>query len=167
LVSQPAHRLHALPFCATAQIKGVLDAVQEKFGGVHAVVQCAGIATASRVLGKRGPHSLADFEKVRSARRGCTASEGSGLWCRLAAASPTHTHTLSLARCPLPRRCRRLQVLRINTLGTFNVLRLAAERMAAQDPDANGQRGVIINTASVAAFEGQVGQAAYSASKGA
>lgn len=47
------------------QIKGVLDQMQEKFGGVHAVVQCAGIATASRVLGKRGVHSLADFEKVR------------------------------------------------------------------------------------------------------
>jgi NAD(P)-dependent dehydrogenase (short-subunit alcohol dehydrogenase family) len=58
-------------------------------------------------------------------------------------------------------------VLRVNLLGTFNVLRLAAEVMADTDPvDDSGQRGVVINTASVAAFEGQIGQVAYSASKG-
>lgn len=57
------------------------------------------------------------------------------------------------------------QVININLIGTFNVLRLAAEQMANNEPDANGERGVIINTASVAAFDGQVGQAAYSASK--
>ena len=53
----------------------------------------------------------------------------------------------------------------INLVGTFNVLRLAAQAMADNQPDGEGERGVIINTASVAAFEGQVGQAAYSASK--
>jgi NAD(P)-dependent dehydrogenase (short-subunit alcohol dehydrogenase family) len=53
----------------------------------------------------------------------------------------------------------------INLTGTFNVLRLAAQAMADNEPDGEGERGVIINTASVAAFEGQVGQAAYSASK--
>ncbi len=57
------------------------------------------------------------------------------------------------------------QVININLIGTFNVLRLAAEHMANNTPDENGERGVIINTASVAAFDGQVGQAAYSASK--
>lgn len=57
------------------------------------------------------------------------------------------------------------RTLEVNLLGTFNVLRLAAERMAAL-PEVAGERGVIVNTASVAAFEGQVGQAAYSASKG-
>ncbi|GAB2621639.1 SDR family NAD(P)-dependent oxidoreductase [Kocuria himachalensis] len=58
-------------------------------------------------------------------------------------------------------------VLRINLLGTFTVLALAAERIAATDPvDDDGQRGLVVNTASVAAFEGQVGQAAYAASKG-
>lgn len=58
-------------------------------------------------------------------------------------------------------------VINVNLIGTFNVLRLVAEQMAKQDViDDNGQRGVIINTASVAAFEGQMGQAAYSASKG-
>jgi 3-hydroxyacyl-CoA dehydrogenase/3-hydroxy-2-methylbutyryl-CoA dehydrogenase len=57
------------------------------------------------------------------------------------------------------------QVININLIGTFNVLRLAAAQMANNEPDANGERGVIINTASVAAFDGQLGQAAYSASK--
>lgn len=53
----------------------------------------------------------------------------------------------------------------INLNGTFNVLRLAAQAMAQNEPDAEGERGIIINTASVAAYEGQIGQAAYSASK--
>lgn len=58
------------------------------------------------------------------------------------------------------------RTISINLVGSFNMLRLAAEIMAASEPDAGGQRGVIINTASVAAFDGQIGQAAYSASKG-
>ncbi|QZA08868.1 3-hydroxyacyl-CoA dehydrogenase [Mycolicibacter heraklionensis] len=57
------------------------------------------------------------------------------------------------------------KIIQVNLIGTFNVLRLAAERIAKTEP-INGERGVIINTASVAAFEGQIGQAAYSASKG-
>jgi NAD(P)-dependent dehydrogenase (short-subunit alcohol dehydrogenase family) len=56
--------------------------------------------------------------------------------------------------------------IEVNLIGTFNVLRLAAAVIAEQSPDEQGQRGVIINTASVAAFEGQIGQIAYSASKG-
>jgi NAD(P)-dependent dehydrogenase (short-subunit alcohol dehydrogenase family) len=55
--------------------------------------------------------------------------------------------------------------VQVNLVGTFNVVRLAAEAMAGNDPDPDGERGVIVNTASVAAFEGQIGQAAYSASK--
>lgn len=58
------------------------------------------------------------------------------------------------------------RVLQINLIGTFNMLRLAAGAMSRNDPDAQGERGVIINTASVAAYDGQMGQAAYSASKG-
>jgi NAD(P)-dependent dehydrogenase (short-subunit alcohol dehydrogenase family) len=54
----------------------------------------------------------------------------------------------------------------VNLIGTFNVLRLAAEAIAATEPDESGQRGVIVNTASIAAFDGQVGQIAYAASKG-
>jgi NAD(P)-dependent dehydrogenase (short-subunit alcohol dehydrogenase family) len=57
------------------------------------------------------------------------------------------------------------KTISINLIGTFNVLRLAAAAMAKNEPNANGERGVIINTASVAAFDGQIGQAAYSASK--
>jgi NAD(P)-dependent dehydrogenase (short-subunit alcohol dehydrogenase family) len=57
------------------------------------------------------------------------------------------------------------KVVEINLIGTFNVIRLGAERIAKTEP-INGERGVIVNTASVAAFDGQIGQAAYSASKG-
>ncbi|MDF3074541.1 MAG: 3-hydroxy-2-methylbutyryl-CoA dehydrogenase [Alphaproteobacteria bacterium] len=57
-------------------------------------------------------------------------------------------------------------VIKVNLVGTFNVIRLAAAEMAKGEPLAGGERGVIINTASVAAFDGQIGQAAYSASKG-
>ncbi|MFQ5611473.1 MAG: 3-hydroxyacyl-CoA dehydrogenase [Anaerolineae bacterium] len=58
------------------------------------------------------------------------------------------------------------KIIQVNLIGTFNVIRLAAALMAGNAPDENGERGVIVNTASVAAFEGQIGQAAYSASKG-
>ncbi len=57
------------------------------------------------------------------------------------------------------------RVVTVNLVGTFNVIRLAAERMLAAEP-VDGERGVIVNTASAAAFDGQIGQAAYSASKG-
>lgn len=58
------------------------------------------------------------------------------------------------------------KVIEVNLIGTFNVIRLAAARMSGQEPNDGGERGVIINTASIAAFDGQIGQAAYSASKG-
>ncbi len=58
------------------------------------------------------------------------------------------------------------RAISINLIGTFNMLRLAADAMAKQEPGAGGERGVIVNTASVAAFDGQIGQAAYAASKG-
>jgi NAD(P)-dependent dehydrogenase (short-subunit alcohol dehydrogenase family) len=57
-------------------------------------------------------------------------------------------------------------VVRVNLIGTFNLLRLAAAAMAADEPDAEGERGAVVMTASIAAFDGQIGQAAYSASKG-
>jgi len=56
--------------------------------------------------------------------------------------------------------------VQVNLIGTFNVIRLAAEAMAGSDPSESGERGVIVNTASVAAFDGQIGQVAYAASKG-
>jgi NAD(P)-dependent dehydrogenase (short-subunit alcohol dehydrogenase family) len=58
------------------------------------------------------------------------------------------------------------RVINVNLIGTFNMIRLAADAMAKLQPNAGGERGVIVNTASVAAFDGQIGQAAYSASKG-
>src|SRR5262245_10898420 len=58
------------------------------------------------------------------------------------------------------------RTIQVNLIGTFNVIRLAAARMVGNPPNADGERGAIVNTASVAAFEGQIGQAAYSASKG-
>ena len=58
------------------------------------------------------------------------------------------------------------KVIQVNLIGTFNMIRLAAEVMSKNEPEATGERGVIINTASVAAYDGQIGQAAYSASKG-
>lgn len=90
-----------------------------ELGALRVVVNCAGVATPGRVLGREGPLSLERFARV----------------------------------------------IDINLVGTFNVLRLAAAAMAAEEPDGE-ERGVIVNTASVAAFEGQVGQAAYAASKG-
>jgi NAD(P)-dependent dehydrogenase (short-subunit alcohol dehydrogenase family) len=57
-------------------------------------------------------------------------------------------------------------VIRVNLIGTFNVLRLSAAAMSQGEPDAEGERGVVVMTASIAAFDGQIGQAAYSASKG-
>jgi NAD(P)-dependent dehydrogenase (short-subunit alcohol dehydrogenase family) len=89
-------------------------------GGLHVLVNCAGIGVAERTIGKEAPHDLARFTKVIS----------------------------------------------INLIGTFNMIRLAADAMAKAGPNAAGERGVIINTASVAAYDGQIGQAAYSASKG-
>ena len=96
------------------------DTAAKAGDGLRILVNCAGIASAGRVLGKEGVLPLADFERV----------------------------------------------IRINLVGTFNMMRLAAERMAAAPELEDGARGVIVNTASVAAFEGQIGQVAYSASKG-
>ena len=92
----------------------------ERCGGLHILINCAGIAPAARVVGRDGPMPLDDF----------------------------------------------IRVIGVNLVGAFNALRLAAVAMAANDPNEEGERGVIINTASVAAYEGQIGQAAYSASKG-
>ncbi len=91
----------------------------ERFGGLHGIVNCAGVAIGEKVLGKSGPHSLASFART----------------------------------------------VNINLIGSFNMTRLAAEAIAQVEPNAEGERGVVVFTASVAAFDGQIGQAAYSASK--
>ncbi len=88
-------------------------------GSLFGVINCAGIAPASRTVGRNGPHALDQFQKV----------------------------------------------VMINLVGTFNMTRLAAAAMSNNTPESTGERGVVINTASVAAYDGQIGQAAYAASK--
>ena len=89
-------------------------------GELRGAVNCAGVASAEKVLGREGPHSLDSFANV----------------------------------------------VQVNLIGTFNVIRLAAEAISQNEPLEGGERGVIVNTASVAAFDGQIGQVAYAASKG-
>jgi NAD(P)-dependent dehydrogenase (short-subunit alcohol dehydrogenase family) len=88
-------------------------------GPARLLVNCAGVGTAGRIVGRDGPMQLAAFERV----------------------------------------------IHVNLVGSFNLLRLAAAEMSALDPLDDGERGVIVNTASIAAYEGQIGQAAYAASK--
>jgi NAD(P)-dependent dehydrogenase (short-subunit alcohol dehydrogenase family) len=88
-------------------------------GPLFGLVNCAGVAPASRIVGKNGPHAFELFQKV----------------------------------------------VMINLVGTFNMSRLAAAAMSENAPEPTGERGVLINTASVAAYDGQIGQAAYAASK--
>jgi NAD(P)-dependent dehydrogenase (short-subunit alcohol dehydrogenase family) len=89
------------------------------FGGLHGLVNCAGVGPSERVLGRTGPHGLDSFART----------------------------------------------IGINLIGTFNMLRLAAASIAEAAPDEGGERGVIVNTASIAAYDGQIGQAGYAASK--
>jgi len=102
-----------------ASAQAAVAAAQGAFGGLHGLVNCAGIATGEKVVGKEGPHSLVNF----------------------------------------------VRTVNINLIGSFNLTRLAADVMSRNAPNAAGERGVIVFTASVAAFDGQIGQAAYSASK--
>lgn len=104
---------------AEADAQAAVTAAVEAFGALHGLVNCAGVATGEKVVGKDGPHRLDAFART----------------------------------------------VTINLVGSFNMIRVAAMQMTQQAPNADGERGVLINTASVAAFEGQIGQAAYSASK--
>jgi NAD(P)-dependent dehydrogenase (short-subunit alcohol dehydrogenase family) len=97
----------------------IVAAAKAKYGALHGLVNCAGIAPSERIAGRSGPHSLESF----------------------------------------------MRTITINLVGTFNMLRLAADAMMSNESTADGERGIIINTASIAAFEGQIGQVAYAASK--
>lgn len=102
-----------------SSVRAAVNAALE-VGDLRGAINCAGVASAEKVLGREGPHSLDTFAKV----------------------------------------------VQVNLIGTFNVVRLAAEAMVSNDPSESGERGVIVSTASVAAFDGQIGQVAYAASKG-
>ncbi|MDJ0905053.1 MAG: SDR family NAD(P)-dependent oxidoreductase [Woeseiaceae bacterium] len=101
-------------------VKASIGKANELMGGVTLAVNCAGIATAGRTLGREGPWPSEFFNKV----------------------------------------------IQVNLVGSYNVTKEAAAFMVNNEPTEDGERGVIISTASIAAFEGQIGQAAYSASKG-
>lgn len=100
--------------------QAAVDAALARFGHLHGLVNCAGVAPGEKVIGRDGPHRLDSFART----------------------------------------------IAINLTGTFNMTRLAAIAIAEEAPGEDGERGVIVNTASVAAFDGQIGQAAYAASKG-
>ena len=112
----------ALPGDVTDEVTmmAALEQAQAAHGPCRALVNCAGIGVAKRVVGRDGPMPLAEFTRV----------------------------------------------IHVNLIGTFNMMRLAGAQMSKAAPLGDGERGVIISTASVAAFEGQIGQAAYAASKG-
>lgn len=116
----PRARFVRADVTSETEVQAAVDTAVSAFGGLHGVVNAAGICPAAKVLGKNGPHALDLFEKT----------------------------------------------IKVNVLGTFNVIRLAAAVMATNTPGPTGERGVIVNTASIAAYEGQIGQAAYAASKG-
>ena len=101
-------------------VKAAIKAAHDFMGGITLAVNCAGIATAGRTLGREGPWPTENFDRV----------------------------------------------IQVNLVGSYNVTKEAAAVMQLNDADENGERGVVISTASIAAFEGQIGQAAYSASKG-
>lgn len=101
-------------------VKAAIKAADEFMDGITLAVNCAGIATAGRTLGREGPWPAENFNRV----------------------------------------------IQVNLVGSYNVTKEAAAVMQLNDPNENGERGVVISTASIAAFEGQIGQAAYSASKG-
>jgi NAD(P)-dependent dehydrogenase (short-subunit alcohol dehydrogenase family) len=103
-----------------ASVEAAFPAAREHHGPARIAVNCAGVGTAGRIVGRDGPLSLEAFRRV----------------------------------------------VEVNLIGSFNVMRLAAAEMSALEPLAEGERGIIVSTASVAAYEGQIGQAAYSASKG-
>jgi NAD(P)-dependent dehydrogenase (short-subunit alcohol dehydrogenase family) len=103
-----------------ASAEAAVKEANAKLGTARILLNCAGVGTPKRIVGRDGPMPLGDYEKV----------------------------------------------IKINLIGTFNVLRLFAADCSRTEPLEEGERGVIINTASVAAYDGQIGQAAYASSKG-
>jgi NAD(P)-dependent dehydrogenase (short-subunit alcohol dehydrogenase family) len=118
-------------------------------------------AGATVVIADLPETDVTDEESVRRAVDGCAELHGAVNCAGIGGSARVVGRDGDVFPLDLFRR-----IVDVNLTGTFNVLRLAAARMARNEPDANGERGVIVNTASNAAFDGQIGQAAYSASKG-
>ncbi len=117
-------------------------------------------------LGERArfvPTDVTDEDSVRAAVAAASGTAG-GLYAAVSCAGIAPAERVLGRQGPHSLE-RFVTTIQVNLVGTFNVTRLAAEAMAGNEPQADGQRGVIVNTASVAAFDGQIGQAAYSASK--
>ena len=120
IASELGGQFFAVDVSDAASAEAAVNAAVAALGMPAVLVNCAGIGTAGRIVGRDGPMALDAFTGV----------------------------------------------INVNLVGSFNMMRLCAHAMSLAEPDDNGQRGVIISTASVAAFEGQIGQAAYAASKG-
>jgi len=157
----------------TGGASGLGEATAERLSGLGARVAIfdlndeLGNAVAQRLGEQASYHNVnvADEDSVAAALEAVVAAHGGVHICCNYAGIGTPGKTLGRDG-PLPL-AHFKRVIDINLVGTFNVLRLAAEQMSKNDPvTEDGCRGVIINTASVAAYEGQIGQAAYSASKG-
>jgi NAD(P)-dependent dehydrogenase (short-subunit alcohol dehydrogenase family) len=147
-----------------------------------------GLATAGMLMSAGARVAILDIDGARVAdaagRIGalglqCDVADAASAERALAEARTAHEPVAILVNCAGIAAAKRIvgrdgpmpladfeQVIRINLIGTFNLLRLAAADMMAREPNPEGERGVIVTTASVAAFEGQIGQAAYAASKG-
>ncbi|NMB76302.1 MAG: 3-hydroxyacyl-CoA dehydrogenase [Myxococcales bacterium] len=121
----------------------------------------------ARELGERARYQLTDVADDQSARRAVEATEKAFGPVRIL----VNCAGIAVAQKILGKEgpadlAAFAKVIAVNLTGTFNLMRLAAASMARAEPDADGARGVIVNTASIAAFDGQIGQAAYAASKG-
>jgi NAD(P)-dependent dehydrogenase (short-subunit alcohol dehydrogenase family) len=147
-----------------------------------------GAATARALAGKGAKVAVCDLntklaESVAAEIKGtavtCDVADSASAEAAVAAAEKAHGPVRVLVNCAGIGVAKRVigrdgpmpladfdRVIRINLIGSFNMLRLATAPMSKLEPLANGERGVVINTASVAAYDGQIGQAAYSASKG-
>jgi NAD(P)-dependent dehydrogenase (short-subunit alcohol dehydrogenase family) len=110
------------------------------------------------------PVDVRESDQVQAAVDRAAAAEG-GLRIAVTCAGTGWAQKIAGSKGPHPLEPFEV-IIAINLIGTFNVMRLAAAKMMENDPDAGGERGVLVNTASIAAFDGQVGQVAYSASKG-
>jgi NAD(P)-dependent dehydrogenase (short-subunit alcohol dehydrogenase family) len=149
---------------------GLGEATARRLAEQGAVVTIAdvnaerGQAVAEEIGGTFAAVDVREEDQVQAAVDAAAQAEG-GLRIAVTCAGTGWAQKTANSKGPHPLEPFQV-IIGINLIGTFNVLRLAAARMIGNEPNADGERGVLINTASVAAFDGQIGQVAYSASKG-